>query len=36
MKMSPVAPSSGGGKIASSEYGMFSNAGALTALLQGP
>ena len=36
MKMSPVALSSGDGKIASSEYGMLPNVGAVTALLQGP
>jgi hypothetical protein len=36
MKMSPVAPSSGDRKIASSEYGMLPNVGAVTALLQGP
>jgi hypothetical protein len=36
MKMSPVVPSLGDGKIASSEYGMLPNVGAVTTLVQGP
>jgi hypothetical protein len=34
MKMSPVVRSSGDGKIASSEYGMLADLGAVTASLQ--
>jgi hypothetical protein len=36
MKISPLMPSFGDGKIASREYGMLLYVGAVTALLQGP